>query len=126
MAKILYFENDEALRRITKDFLSVHYNVEAYSSPDDFIFNTGRIWYKKLLDYDLVLTDIDMPGTNRLQFVREFIVNTKINKPIIFLRGGNEEKRVKEAGIEEYIFLAKPVNPSELLKTIEEVLQQNK
>ena len=78
-----------------------------------------------IIQYDLIVLDIMMPGKNGLEFTREY--RNKINTPIILLTAKSEtNERVEglEIGADDY--LPKPFEPKELILRIINILNKTK
>lgn len=73
--------------------------------------------------FDIVLLDIGMPGMNGYR-VAEEMKRLRPHVPIVLVTGWGEEvdhQRVKAARVEEV--LGKPFQPTELLETVERLLE---
>ena len=74
-------------------------------------------------DYDLIITDINMPYYNGLEIIN--LVKNELNKniPVIVITSVRFEKTIMEAfelGADDYV--VKPFSPSELIKRIKRSL----
>jgi signal transduction histidine kinase/DNA-binding response OmpR family regulator len=91
------------------------------------IANHGReaLEYLELLAYDLVLMDVQMPILDGLETTRTIRRDSRFAQlPIVAMTAhamSGDRERCLAAGMNGYI--AKPVNPSTLLRTIEEYLE---
>jgi putative two-component system response regulator len=69
---------------------------------------------------DLILSDLDMPNLDGIQFYKEIRQNPSwVTIPFIFLAGSNSLERIRvgqELGVED--FLMKPIESDELIRTI--------
>lgn len=76
-----------------------------------------------LLEFDLIVLDIMMPGETGLELTRD--LSTKITTPILLLTAmGEAHQRIDglEQGAEEY--LSKPFEPKELVLRIQKILKR--
>jgi two-component system OmpR family response regulator len=115
---LLVVDDDRELRDLVSRFLTRHgYRV---TTAQD-----GREMKRALEDWsiDLIILDLMLPGTDGLTLCRELRASSKI--PIIMLTAmGEEMDRIVglEMGADDY--LAKPVNPRELLARIKAVMRR--
>jgi len=76
--------------------------------------------------YDLVLTDLSMPGMSGLQLAEE-IKNLRADLPVILTSGyvsPEDQTRANQAGV--YAILNKPVNTKELLGTLAKLFEKSR
>lgn len=76
--------------------------------------------------YDVVLMDVQMPGMDGFEATRQIRENLGLSAlPIVALTAGalvEERRRAFEAGMND--FLTKPIDPSELVKGLREVMEK--
>ena len=113
-------DDDEGIRSLVKKYLNENnFLVTTAKSAEDA---SEKI---KIIDFDLIILDIMMPGKNGLQFIEE---NKKlIHTPIILLTAkGSADERVEglEIGADDY--LPKPFEPKELVLRIKNILNKTK
>ncbi len=116
---ILFVEDHEELRNNTAEILSNFFNtVISVSNGQDAL----DLYHQKDLqdepNYDIVITDIQMPILDGLSLIKEIY---KVNpyQPIIVLSAHDESKYLLpliNLGIEQ--FIKKPIDYQELLKTL--------
>lgn len=115
---ILVVDDDERLRRLLKKFLSESgFMVSIAENAADARKKLG------LLEFDLIVLDLMMPGESGLDFARDFKQNNPT--PILMLTAmGEGEDRINglECGAEDY--LTKPFEPRELVLRINNVLKR--
>jgi DNA-binding NtrC family response regulator len=70
---------------------------------------------------DLVLADINMPGTNGLD-LHAAILRERPQLPVVFVTGVPENSVVRAAMDEKLLFLQKPLTGAELLKHVRSAL----
>lgn len=117
--KILFVDDEDAILSVTKDMLELYgYHVSTYNSSllalENFRSNSKQ--------YDLVITDLTMPGMTGDKFVKELLqINSDI--PVIMLTGFVGDLAVTpaaELGIKG--FLHKPVDINKLTYEIRKAL----
>tara|TARA_B100000029_G_scaffold362506_1_gene355537 strand:- start:1269 stop:1946 length:678 start_codon:yes stop_codon:yes gene_type:complete len=120
LAHILVVDDDEGIRSLVKKYLSENkYIVNTADSAENA---SKKI---KIINFDLIILDIMMPGKNGLEFIQENI--KKLDTPIILLTAkGQANERVEglELGADDY--LAKPFEPKELILRIKNILTKTK
>ena len=120
IAHILVVDDDEGIRLLVKKYLNENnYLVTTSSSAEDA---SEKI---KIIEFDLIILDIMMPGKSGLEFIQE---NTKkLTTPIILLTAkGKADERVAglEIGADDY--LPKPFEPKELILRIQNIIKKTR
>ena len=122
--RILIVEDNEVNYEIASMFLSKHgFKIDHTDNGKNAI---EKITSAKNGYYDLILMDIQMPvmdGLEATRRIRSLSERLKAKTPIIAMSGETSpesKEEAYEAGMNGYI--TKPVNPDEMLETIEEVL----
>lgn len=119
MIKILVVEDDTKLNQIICKHLSdSNYSVDGCFNP--------REAYDLLYDktYDLIISDIMMPGVDGYEFAEAVRLDNK-NIPIIFMTARDDLESKQKGftlGIDDY--LVKPVDMQELVLRIEALLRR--
>ena len=120
IAHILVVDDDEGIRTLVKKYLNENnFLVTTADSAEDA---AEKI---EIIDFDMIILDIMMPGKNGLQFIQENM--NKINTPIVLLTAkGAADERVEglEVGADDY--LPKPFEPKELVLRIKNILKKTK
>jgi two-component system phosphate regulon response regulator OmpR len=120
IAHILMVDDDEGIRSLVKKYLNENnFLVTTAKSAEDA---SEKI---KIVDFDMIILDIMMPGKSGLQFIREN--KNYINTPVILLTAkGSADERVEglEIGADDY--LPKPFEPKELVLRIKNILKKTK
>ena len=117
-ARILVVEDEEGVRELLKDILTDGgYEVETASRGSEGI----KMFKKK--DFDLVFTDLGMPGMSGWQVAEE---TKKINKntPVALITGWEvqlENSELKERGID--LVVNKPFHVNQVLELVQEGME---
>ena len=120
IAHILVVDDDDGIRSLVKEYLNEN---NFLVSTADSAENASEVI--KLINFDLVILDIMMPGKSGLEFIQDH--KQKLNTPVILLTAkGEANERVEglEIGADDY--LAKPFEPKELLLRIKNILKKTK
>ena len=123
MTKILVVEDNAASRKLFGEILrKAGYDAYLASTADDAIAHA-------LADsYDLILMDIQLPGTDGLTATTMLrSIPTTANIPIIAITAHamrGDEKRILDAGCDSY--LPKPVSYRELLAEVERLIRDGR
>ena len=119
-AHILVVADDDGIRNLVKKYLNENnYLVNTAVNAEDAV---AKI---ELIEFDLIILDIMMPGKSGLEFIQEN--KKKIKTPIILLTAkGEANERVEglEIGADDY--LPKPFEPKELILRIQNIIQKTK
>ena len=117
-AHILVVDDDDGIRMLVKKYLNENnYLVTTAYSAEDAAEKT------KIIEFDLIILDIMMPGKSGLEFIKEN--KKKLDTPIILLTAkGEANERVEglETGADDY--LPKPFEPKELLLRILNIIKK--
>ena len=120
IAHILVVDDDEGIRSLVKKYLNENnYLVNTANSAE---VAAEKI---KIIEFDLIILDIMMPGKSGLEFIQEN--KKKLKTPIILLTAKGEAKeRVEglEIGADDY--LPKPFEPKELILRIQNIIKKTK
>ena len=120
LAHILVVDDDEGIRSLVKKYLNENnFLVTTAKSAEDA---NEKI---KIIDFDIIILDIMMPGKSGLQFIQEN--KDKLLTPVILLTAkGTADERVEglEKGADDY--LPKPFEPKELVLRIKNILKKTK
>tara|TARA_B100001057_G_scaffold243916_1_gene244247 strand:- start:511 stop:1188 length:678 start_codon:yes stop_codon:yes gene_type:complete len=120
IAHILVVDDDDGIRSLVKKYLNENnYLVTTANNAENALEKI------KIIEFDLVVLDIMMPGQNGLEFIQENKNNLKA--PIILLTAKGEAiDRVTglETGADDY--LPKPFEPRELILRIQNLINKTK
>jgi two-component system phosphate regulon response regulator OmpR len=120
IAHILVVDDDDGIRTLVKKYLDEkNYLVNTAPTAEDAMQKI------KVIEFDLIILDIMMPGKSGLEFIQEN--KKKLETPIILLTAKGEAKdRIEglEIGADDY--LPKPFEPQELILRIQNILKKTK
>jgi two-component system response regulator HydG len=115
MKKILLIEDDLTYSKIIKKFLE--------KNNYDVITTTKLVEAYSLLEREspeLVITDYRLPDGTGMEIL-EKIINSKMNTPVILITNYSDIRTaVKSMKMGAFEYITKPVNPDELLATVNE------
>jgi len=118
--KIILAEDNELLRKSLSYFLETK-GFEVTQFPD------GKDALESIRNnhYDIILSDINMPGISGLEITQYVRVTLKQDTPIIiFTSLGVEQTELDSFDLGASDFMAKPISPSVLLVRINKLLKQ--
>lgn len=120
--RILFVDDEKSLVEIVSQILDrLGYRVEATTNP----FDALKLFRTNSDKFDLVITDLTMPGMSGDKLVKE-ILAIRPEMPIILCSGFSDKiggDKANELGIRAFIM--KPVVIREMAGTIRKVLDQN-
>jgi DNA-binding NtrC family response regulator len=120
--RILVIDDEPDIRDIVRDILE----DEGYSAVTAENAEAGRK-LKRTEDFDLVLLDIWMPGTDGITLLKEWSEGGDLNDPVVMISGhGNVETAVEAIRYGAYDFLEKPLSTAKLLVTVKRALQDSR
>ena len=118
IAHILVVDDDDGIRSLVKKYLNENnYLVTTANSAEDAVEKTN------IIEFDLIILDIMMPGKNGLEFIQEN--KKRLDTPIILLTAkGESSERIAglEVGADDY--LPKPFEPKELVLRIQNIIKK--
>lgn len=118
--KIILAEDNDLLRKSLSFFLiSKGFEVEQFSDGKEALEAI------KNNNYDIVLTDINMPGISGMEMTQYIRITLQLETPIIiFTSSGIEQTELDAFDIGANDFMAKPISPSVLLVRINKLLKE--
>lgn len=120
--RILVVDDEPDIRDIVRDILE----DEGYSAVTAENAEVGRD-LKLGGDFDLVLLDIWMPGTDGITLLKEWADGGTPDIPVVMISGhGNVETAVEAIRFGAYDFLEKPLSTAKLLVTVKRALQDSR
>jgi two-component system phosphate regulon response regulator OmpR len=119
---LLVVDDDDRIRGLLKEYLS-RAGFRVTGAPDA----AGARRMLAVLDFDLVILDVMMPGEDGLSLTRSIRAEggPKAQTPILMLTArGHADERIEglTSGVDDY--LPKPFDPQELLLRIEAILRR--
>ena len=118
--KVAIVDDELEMRQIMTDYVK-RFGEEAGIDLETVTFESGEQFLKDYkMSYDIIIFDIDMPGINGIQAMREI---RKFNNSALFYVVSAYDKfdYAKEAidlGVEKY--LTKPISKSKIISVVEE------
>jgi DNA-binding response OmpR family regulator len=118
--KIILAEDNDLLRKSLSFFLeSKGFEVNQFADGKEALEAI------KNNNYDLILTDINMPGISGMEMTQYVRITLELDTPIIiFTSFGIEQTELDAFDIGANDFIAKPISPSVLLVRINKLLKQ--
>lgn len=117
MADILIVDDDEVIRDTLKELLSEHYVCKTAGTADDAF---ARLAEKP---YDLVLTDISMPGISGLELLGR-VLERYPKMPVIVVSGISDQEHVQGLiKLGAFDFLLKPFRLEVVEKSVRRALE---
>lgn len=118
MPRVLIVDDDAAVRGILYDLLSEKCECHTASSADE------AFQCLKLTDYDVVLTDIAMPGASGVELLRRIQLRN-VDTPVVFISGtGEEEVTVRLMAMGAFAYVKKPFQLTEVEAVVERAIYQ--
>jgi CheY-like chemotaxis protein len=113
--RVLVIDDEEDIRALLRATLTMRHTVELAENGMDAL--------DKIDDFnpDFVLSDINMPVMNGLETVEAIRKHPKFHDiPVFFLTGEKDKNLPQRAfGLGANLFLRKPIDPMQLLKTVD-------
>ena len=117
MAEILIVDDDEVIRDTLKELLSEHYACQTAGTVDEAF---ARLSEKT---YDLVLTDISMPGISGLELLGK-VLQQYPKTPVIIVSGISDQDHVQGLmKLGAFDFLLKPFRLEVVEKSVRRGLE---
>ena len=109
---VLVVEDDEALRESFQQLLSY-----LFAEVDAAVDGQDALDQLAAKNYDIVLTDLRMPGMSGFQLLQE-IRQQSPQQPIVVISAHEDEVLRRELAVYKVHYLSKPVILEELLKVV--------
>ena len=110
--KILFVDDNELNRLLVKEMLILVFpNITI-----DTFENAQEVLLCNLEEYQMILTDIEMPNMNGYELLQILKEKYNYNKPILALTGLDHKEKILSYGFNDYI--PKPIDIKELEETI--------
>lgn len=112
MERVLIIEDEDAIAELERDYLTISgYEVETESD--------GTAGMERALaeDFDMVLVDVMLPGTDGFSIVRA--IREKKNTPVILVSArGDDIDKIRGLGLGADDYMTKPFSPGELVARV--------
>ena len=119
MPTILIVDDDAAVRGILLDLLSENYECNTASTAEQ------ALQYLEIEDYDVVLTDLAMPGLTGIELLKRVKVK-ELNTPVILISGkAQEEDHESLMKLGAFAYLKKPFSLDEIESAVQRAVAQN-
>jgi DNA-binding response OmpR family regulator len=118
MARILIIEDEKEIADLEKDYLEMNgFEVETFDRGDDGLEAAMNN------DYDLVVLDLMLPGTDGFDICRK--VRAEKNIPIIMVSAKKDDiDKIRGLGLGADDYMTKPFSPGELVARVKAHLAQ--
>lgn len=118
MPTILIVDDDDAVRAILYDLLSVNYECDTARMAEE------ALQYLQVESYDAILTDISMPGLNGVELLKR-VQENDLATPVILISGkGAEEDPQALIDLGAFAYINKPFDLDEIEDVVERALEQ--
>ena len=118
MATILIVDDDDAVRGILYELLSEKYECHTASTADE------ALQFIEVEDYDVIVTDIAMPGLNGVQLLK-LVQSRAPHTPVILISGKAGEQNLNDLLQEgAFAFVNKPFSLEEIEAVVDRALAQ--
>ena len=118
MASILIVDDDEIIRDTLCELLSLEYSCDSAATATDALANLNA------QSYDVMLTDISMPGLSGLELLR-FVAESYPNTSVIIISGISDEEHAQRLiDLGAFDFLVKPFRLELVEETVKRAIQQ--
>jgi len=121
MINILLIDDDATFCVMLKTFLE----KKGYSVKEAFSFSEG-LKAAKSFSFDIILTDIRLPDNDGLELLTE-VKSKQPQVPVVLMTGyGDIRTAVKAIKMGAFEYVTKPINPDEILFTIQAALRDGR
>lgn len=108
MANILIVDDDDAVRGILLDLLSDRYECNTASTAEE------AFQYLEIENYDVVLTDLAMPGLTGVELIKRIQLKD-LDTPVILISGHHDEQNAESLlKLGAFAYLHKPFSLDEV------------
>ncbi|MCB1143360.1 MAG: response regulator [Leptospiraceae bacterium] len=116
--KVLYVEDDKPTIRLINFFLN-KYNFIVENAVDGM--EALRLVQNNF--YDIIITDINLPKLNGLEFLEKAELNLSKSLTIVLTAAGDRHLINRAQNSKVKLYLLKPISPSKLIQKIAEALE---
>jgi len=119
MPTILIVDDDAAVRGILLDLLSENYECNTASTAEQ------ALQYLEIEDYDVVLTDLAMPGLTGVELLKRVKLKDS-NTPVILISGKmQEEDQESLMNLGAFAYFTKPFSLDEIESVVQRAVAQD-
>jgi DNA-binding NtrC family response regulator len=119
MPTILIVDDDAAVRGILLDLLSENYECNTASTAEQ------ALQYLEIEDYDVVLTDLAMPGLTGVELLKRVKLKD-LNTPVILISGKTQEENAESLmELGAFAYLTKPFSLDEIESVVQRAVAQD-
>jgi len=118
MPTILIVDDDAAVRGILLDLLSETYECNTASTAEQ------ALQYLEMEDYDVVLTDLAMPGLTGIELLKRVKLKD-LNTPVILISGKARENHESLMQLGAFTYFTKPFALDEIESVVQKAVAQN-
>ncbi|MGQ0760775.1 MAG: response regulator [Acidobacteriota bacterium] len=115
MATILIIDDDVVVRQMLEALLSEEHECHTADRAEQ------AVELIQIVDYDLVITDVSMPGLTGLDVLRR-VQQQRHTTPVIVISGRADEYKEAALQMGAFAFLAKPFALTTLETTLQEAI----
>ena len=117
MASVLLVDDDEALRELLYELFSQSHDCETAGTTEEAFGLLGS------QEYDLLVTDISMPGMSG-EALLGFIKANRPSTPVIFISGSKDKELVQRLRVKGAAgFVSKPFDLAEITERVTQTLE---
>ncbi len=113
--KIMLIEDDEVLCNTLARVLKKYHRVDAFTD------SKLAMEHLSSSEYDVVLTDVKMPGFTGIDVLKKTLEHSPTTHVILFTGYGTVDEAVKAIKMGAYDYILKPVNISYLILKLEQI-----
>jgi len=121
MAKILLIEDDESVATALRDLLASEGFTADIAADAAHGLEAGKVG-----DYDIVVTDLQMPGLTGLSVIEQLQTAQPYLPVILITAHHTTESAIKATRLGAYDYLLKPIQPQEFLGMIRRALESTR
>ena len=120
MPTVLAVDDSSISRQIYQSVLKPHCEIVLVETAEQALEKISSS------HFDLIITDVNLPGINGVELVRQLRSSQDYSKtPVIIISGdGDGIKNAKDIGAD--LWLLKPVSPQSLVKAVITMLNSNR
>ncbi len=119
MANILIVDDDDAVRGVLLELLSDRHACNTASTAEE------AFQYLEIENYDVVLTDIEMPGVTGYELLKRIHLKD-LDTPVILISGENHEAEIDSLiKLGAFAYLSKPFTLDEIEYLVDRAIKES-